>query len=495
MTAWSRGYVADSPYTASYHPAQVPAHLALAAAMNGVAWRPRERMTVADIGCGRGYVIAALAGANPGWTCLGIDYNPAHVSELSDFADAAGLDNLGVMEADLAALSDAEIDSLPPLDVAMLHGVWTWVSDAVREGIVRLLQRRLKPGGIVYIAYNALPGFGADAALQRVIRLGASMQVKGDSTERAQAALPLVRALHEASAVNLPKTPMLQHILREGEGINAAYLAHEMMTAHWRPVFFADMVEALAPARLDYVGSATLAENLPDMLLEPAQRAIWDDMPEGVARETIKDLFLQRPFRRDVFIRGARRIDRQEALDPIILAQVAHRPEGLPFLPTPRGKAELPKAATDPIMAALAQGPQRLGTLRALPERTLTPEEVLVMLDGTSTAMPIWRPAPDEATLRKARRFNAGAAAFHAAGGVGEERIAMASPLMGAGVPCTPLELTLASQPDIAEAPDAAVLLDRIRPGLEGEEREQAAGIIAHTIRERMPFWRRLGVA
>jgi hypothetical protein len=66
---------------------------------------------------------------------------------------------------------------------------------------------------------------------------------------------------------------------------------------------------------------------------------------------------------------------------------------------------------------------------------------------------------------------------------------------MGAGVPCTPLELTLASQPDIAEAPDAAVLLDRIRPGLAGEEREQATGIIAQTIRERMPFWRRLGVA
>jgi SAM-dependent methyltransferase len=495
MTSWSRGYVADAPYTASYHPAQVPAHLALVTAINGVAWRPAERMNVADIGCGRGYVIAALAASNPGWNCIGIDYNPAHVAEASELADAAGLGNLGFVEADLAALSDAEIDQLPPLDVAMLHGVWSWVSDAVRAGIVRLLQRRLKPGGIVYIAYNALPGFGPDAALQRLMRLGAALQTGGDSTERARGALPLVRALHEAGARNLAETPMLKRFLQEGPPLNASYMAHEMLTEHWRPVFFADLCEALAPARLDYVGSATLVENLPDMILEPAQRAIWDSLPEGTPRELVKDLCIARPFRRDVFLRGARRTDRMAALDSITVALAAHRPAGLPPLPTPRGLAELSPEIMQPILAALEEGPQSLGVLRGLPSNHRpTPEELLVMLDGTGTVMPAWRGAPDTAAVARAQRFNRVAASLYAGGGMGEDRLALASPVIGAGLPCTPLELALASQSDLESVPGAEALVARLQPGLEGDAQETAVGILAETIRERLPVWQRFGV-
>jgi SAM-dependent methyltransferase len=494
MTAWSRGYVADSPYTAAYHPAQVPAHLALTAAINGVAWRPREQMTVVDIGCGRGTVIGTLAASNPGWNCIGIDYNPAHVAELSELADAARLENLGALEADVAALSEAEIDQLPPIDVAMLHGVWTWVSDAVRDGIVRLLQRRLKPGGLVYISYNALPGFGADAALQRVMRLGASMEAKGNSTERAQAGIPLARALRDAGAAHLAHTPMLERMLSTDAPLNAAYLAHEMLTAHWRPVFFADLLEALGPARLDYVGSATLHENLPDMVLEPAQRAIWDAMPDATARELVKDICLQRPFRRDVFIRGARRVDREAALDSILMAQVSNRPNGIPYLPTERGKAELPERISGPVLAALAEGPQTIGELRSRPPGArLTPEELLVMLEGTFTAMPIWRPTPDAHALRRARHFNVVMAEMHAPGGLGHDRLALASPLIGAGLPCSPLELALATQPDIAEV-DAAVLTARLQPGMDAAAQDEAVAVAKEAIRERLPFWNRFGI-
>ena len=305
MTEWSHGYVADSPYTFAYQPAQAPGNLAQICAMMGVEWQPTGNLTMADIGCGRGYSVNALAAANPGWTMLGLDYNPAHIAEAAALAEAAELPNATFIEADLAAMTDAEIDQLPELDVASLHGVWTWVADEVRAGIVRLLSRRLKPGGIVYIGYNVLPGFGHDMALQRLMRHLAA-QHRGSSTFRAGASVEAIRTLYESKPVNLLGTAMLKQLVNTESGLDPAYLAHEFLTEHWRPVFFEDLIADLAPAKLDYVGSVSLQENSPDYLFSEEQRAAYDAMPAGAPREFIKDLCLGRPFRRDVFATRAR---------------------------------------------------------------------------------------------------------------------------------------------------------------------------------------------
>lgn len=494
MTPWSHGYVADALYTQSYQGAQVPAHLGLVAALNGVAWQPRPEMVVADIGCGRGYTLNAIAAANPGWRCLGLDYNPAHVAEAAELAAQADLGNAAFVEADLAAMDDAAIDRLPMLDVAMLHGVWSWVSDAVRAGIVRLLQRRLKPGGLAYVAYNALPGFGAEMALQRAVQLGARLQAGGDSAQRAVGAIPLLRELRAAQARHLPETPLLSRLLAEAGPPEAAYLAHEFLTDHWRPVFHADLCAALAPARLEFIGSATLQENMPDLLFAPAQRALWERMPDAAARELVKDLCLARPFRRDVFVRGARPA-LAAALDGIVLGLAAHRGrDTLPPLPTPAGAAEMAPEMAAPILAALAEGPLSLGELRRLPQgRQPNAAELLVMLEATGTCLPVWNAlAPGEA----ARRFNRAAAQAYAANGLGTARLALASPGIGAGLPCSALELALATQPDIAtpEPPDAATLAQRLLPELAADAVEPVCRAITETLVERLPVWRRFGV-
>ncbi|WP_426956435.1 class I SAM-dependent methyltransferase [Muricoccus radiodurans] len=495
MTSWSRGYVADAPYTVSYHPTQVPSHMALAAAINGVDWQPRERMTVADIGCGRGYVIAALAASNPGWNCIGLDYNPGQIAEAMDFAEEAGLDNLGFVEADLAAMSDSDMDSLPMLDVAMLHGVWTWVADPVRAGIVRLLSRRLKPGGVVYISYNSLPGFGQDAALQRLLRLGASLAPRGDSVERVLHALPLVKELQATNPKMLANTYMLKRLVQEGPPPNPPYLAHEFMTEHWRPVFQADLAEALAPARLDYIGSSTLVENIPDMFLEPAQRAIWDRMPEGSPQELVKDLCIERPFRRDIYMRGMRKIDRRAALDKIIVALATHETEKLPGLPTSRGMANLAPEVANDVLAALRQGPQRIGDLRRLtPGRSTTPEELLVMLNGAGTVEPIWRTRVDANAVARARRFNERAAAHYAGQGTSEGQYGLASPFMGAALPVTSLELYLATRPELQGVTDPTEAEARLRPLLPPEADEKAIATAMKTLTDRLPVWQRFGV-
>ena len=101
---WARGYVAGSGYGIAFQAAQTPAHLALVCAMAGVRWPLRERMQVADLGCGRGWVVNTLAAANPDWTVLGLEQDPAPLAEATSFAAQAGLGNALFLEADLAAI-------------------------------------------------------------------------------------------------------------------------------------------------------------------------------------------------------------------------------------------------------------------------------------------------------------------------------------------------------------------------------------------------------
>lgn len=494
MTTWAHGYVADSPYTFAYQAAQAPGNLALICAMMGVAWEPRARMVVADIGCGRGYTVNTLAAANPGWTVLGLDYNPAHIAEAIAVSEGAELENTIFVEADLAEMTDAEMDRLPEMDVVSLHGVWTWVSDPVRQGIIRLLARRLKPGGLCYMGYNAMPGFGADMALQRLFRHLAAQQRGGTSPMRVQAALETVKQLHATRPSHLPATPMLKRITEDSAPLDPSYLAHEFLTEHWRPVFFEDLLADLAPAKLDFVGSVSLHENVPDLLFSPEQRAIYDDMPAGPASEFMKDLCIGRIFRRDVFVRGLRRTDPQAALDRIVLGAVRPLSEETPKLGVPVGQAEIGADLWGPIAAALGEGPQSLGRLRSLSAgRSPNPAELVTVLSGTGLVMPALRDSgPTEATMR----FNRFIAETYSIEGRAGGQFAMASPVLAAGFPCQWLELALAMQPEVAagEAPAPAMLAARLMPDLEAEPMAQASALIETVLLERTAIWRRFGI-
>ncbi|UPY37722.1 class I SAM-dependent methyltransferase [Sediminicoccus sp. KRV36] len=493
-TSWAHGYVADSPYTFSYQAAQSPGNLALICAMMGVAWEPRARMVVADIGCGRGYTVNTLAAANPGWTVLGLDYNPAHIAEAIAVSEGAGLENTVFVEADLAEMTDAEMDRLPEMDVVSLHGVWTWVSDAVRQGIVRLLARRLKPGGLCYMGYNAMPAFGADMALQRLIRHLAAQQVSGNSPMRVQAAIETVKQLHATRPANLPATPMLKRIAEDDTPLDASYLAHEFLTAHWRPVFFEDLCADLAPAKLDYVGSASLHENVPDLLFPPEQRAIYEALPAGPAREFMKDLCIGRIFRRDVFVRGLRRTDPLAALDRIVLGAMRVLGEETPKLQVPVGQAEIGADLWEPIAAALNEGPQSLGRLRSLPVgRSPNPAELVTVLSGTGLVLPALR---DSGPTEPTRRFNRYIAETYAQEGRAGGQFAMASPVLASGLPCLWLELAIAVQPEIGgnELPSPELLARRVLPDLEGEAMATAIRMVTTVLSDRLDIWRRFGI-
>lgn len=495
--AKSRYGAADIRYVSAYQSEISPARLHFDLALAGSHWEPqdRDRLTVLDIGCGRGVTARILAAANPGWDVIGIDLQPVHVVEANDAAAAAGLGNARFIEMDLVESDEAAIAArLPEIDIVLCWGVWTWVPDGARDGIVRVLKSRLKPGGIVLMGYNALPGFSDSLVMQRLID-EACRDIRGTPDERCLAAIEAVEAMRAAGAFSLPHEQVLKHFVASARRA-PAYMLHEWMTSFWRPVYHADLARALAEARLDYAGSANPSRSLPSLQIAPERRQLIEDAPPGIHRETLTDMFLQRRFRTDIFIRG-RRPARQRMLEdiPVVLGTA---PEALTIsVTTSSGEATLKDEHRDILAAALADGPRTLAELAALPGLgDLGAAEIGLMLVESDAAHPLWRPVTrDPAAMARAARANEALITNHSAeGGSSGTVLGAVVPALGSAITASPSDLAVIVELQKGVPPDAGAIAARlVEPDMPPDALANVTTAIGNLLALRLSAWRGMG--
>lgn len=392
MQDWTDGYVSDVEYLPGYYMEQAPAHLDLVCLLRATE-PPRAQgaaFRYCELGCGVGETALTVAAANPHAEVWAFDFNPAHIARGAGLAAAAGLDNAHIVEASFEELVEGLHGNLGQFDYIALHGVWAWVSPANRAHIVAFIARHLKPGGLVYVTYNALPGWTSAMPLQRLLSMFAATGADR-SDRRIVEALDIAAAYAAAGCGALP-ADMLERLGKEREKGNVAYLSHEYLNAHWSPCYQMDVARDFAEAKLTYAGTANLFENFPDLSLTPAQRELVAKAPAALA-ETARDYLMARTFRRDVYIRGGRAIpDRRlnaRIRDVRLALVVPHEAISLD-IKVPLGEAALNESFYRPALEALAEAPRAIGELIDLPGAegsTVTPREVIGMLVGSRQAM------------------------------------------------------------------------------------------------------------
>ncbi|MBV9734478.1 MAG: class I SAM-dependent methyltransferase [Acidisphaera sp.] len=498
MSGWSTGYVSDVPYIRGFYRQQSPLHLDIACLLGntvpvGAATAPT--LSYLELGCGQGYGALALAASHPNWRITAVDLLPAHIADAREFAAEAGIGNAAFIEADLVTLTqDSLAAAIPEADVVSMHGLWAWVTEPVRAGIVRLLRAKLRPGGMVHISYNALPGWQGTLGMQRLLR-ESGLRLARRSDRQAAAGLEIVRALFATKAVNLVNDPFVKHVVERN--ISADYLSHEYMNVGWSPCFHADVAAALAEAKLDWVASAELFENFTELMLDAEQREIMNRFDEPGMRELVKDLCVKRGLRQDLFVRGARRLDpesRDRALRDMILLP-SRTAESFDYAAIfPAGKADLEPSFYGPVTAALATGPKTVGDLLDLPDlpRRGNPAELIGMLVGTEQAVPAARLAgeSDAASVR----FNVATARRLLNPDRLTAVLALASSRHGATLPTQALELFVWERLRRDEPADPAAWADRLTSSEDVENRKKVLEYLGNVVSNRVPVWRSLHV-
>ena len=249
------GYVEDIPYTFGYHPELDPARMQ--AVLRRAGFEPPEVAAACELGYGQGMSLAihAVAGGAAWW---GTDLIPSHAAHVR--ALVAGTD-ARLEAADQTFAVFCARDDLPQFDFIGLHGVWSWVSAANRERILELVARRLRPGGVLYVSYNALPGWAPMLPLREMmVAYAAALPAELPRADRIEAALHDAQMRVLRDPLVLEACPGIEAELRAIRHKGVAYLAHEFFNRDWAPMPPAQVAAAMRSVGLSFAAQADEAE-------------------------------------------------------------------------------------------------------------------------------------------------------------------------------------------------------------------------------------------
>ncbi|WP_448380100.1 methyltransferase regulatory domain-containing protein [Gloeomargarita sp.] len=434
---WQDGYVTEIPYTPGFYHHLSPANLILCLLAKQVKFPSIHRpFTYCELACGQGLTTNLLAAAYPQGEFYATDFNPTHIYQARDLAQAAGLTNVTFSDQSFQEYLGAD---LPAFDFISLHGIYSWISPENRRAIQAFIKKHLKVGGVVYVSYNTLPGWGVMAPVQKLIRFYGS-RTQGVAVERLKSAWELLELLKTNQALYF-QHPWLVSRLEQLKTQDVHYLVHEFFNEHWHPLYVDEVMADMANAKLTYVGSAHLLDHVDAFHLPPAAIDHLATLSDPVLRELVRDFYLNAQFRRDVYVRGP--VGMPGETQAQILQNMAFVLTVLPPLvklehQTTAGQVQLQANLYQPVVDDLAQGPVTVAELaaRLAPQGITLPQigQALIVLMGLGYAHLV----VGEGGLLTTERFNR--VVVERAELAGDVQF-LASPVIGNGVKVSHLEL------------------------------------------------------
>jgi SAM-dependent methyltransferase len=298
--ATSSEYVTDVVYPKTFFGELGPAMLRLVAALNGFRPPRADDFDYCELGAGNGVTLATLAASQPGARFVGVDVHPDHVAFASGLIERGDLRNARFLERDF---DDLVREDLPAFDYVCLHGVHSWVGPQKRHAIVRFAKERLKPGGLLYVSYNALPGWASVEPMRRLL-VDCAANLEGSTLDKARGSLEYARFLRENGAAYFANNPSATAVLDEMSKKDLEYVTHEYFHAHWHPMYFADVAEEMGAADVHFVGQLPLYLNFRVLAIPAPLMGLFKMIQSRFTFETQKDFALNQFFRRDVYIKG-----------------------------------------------------------------------------------------------------------------------------------------------------------------------------------------------
>lgn len=365
--AWNEGYFTDEGYTYSYSREINPVFQRYCLLLRGFASLETSDGYHCELGFGQGVSINIHAAANPG-SYVGTDFHPGQAAHANAIASTWNSD---------ARLYDDSFEQLlarndlPQFDSISLHGIWTWVSRDNQKLIVEFARRHLKPGGMLYVSYNCFPGWSPSAPLRNLFtlydRFATSTSLRPD--QRIDAALQFSEALLAANPNYASAAPNLAAKLHSIKGQDRQYVAHEYFNRAWNCMYFTDVVEAFAPAKLDYATTAVPLDAVDPLNLSAEGMDFLEGIDHPIMREQARDYFVNQNFRRDLYVRGANRLSAAEQRQGLlntrfVLLQPAHSVAA--SVRGPAGEASLQSEVYGPVLEALEDLAYTPKTLRQL---------------------------------------------------------------------------------------------------------------------------------
>lgn len=308
MSDWTEGYFTDVGYTFGYYRELNPLHAKMALQDYNVAC-PEVR-SACELGFGQGLSVNIHAAASTVQWC-GTDFMPEQAAFAQKMAAASGAH---AQLCNDSFESFAKRKDLPDFDFIGLHGIWSWISNNNRRVIVDFLKKKLKPGGVLYISYNTLPGW-ADFLSLRHLMTQYMVSTADPRQHRLEQVRECIAFLDRFLATNpgfALVNPNIRNRLKSMHKKDAHYLAHEYFNRDWYPMHFTDIVQWFQSTQLEYVCSARYLAHINGFNISSEQEAFLQSITDPVFRESVHDFMINRQFRWDYWVKEPREMNKKE---------------------------------------------------------------------------------------------------------------------------------------------------------------------------------------
>jgi len=269
-----------------------PDRLAALATLFGLEPAPLDRCRVLEVACADGGNLIPMAAELPGSEFVGIDLAETAIRAGQEDVAALGLTNIRLEAMDLMDAGTA----LGQFDYVIAHGLYSWVPEPVRDRLMALVKASLKPRGVAYVSYNALPG----CRIREMFRDMMLFHVRG--LEESDARLNGAREFLECFVAAQAGFERSHRYLAEQAQVlmdqGPVALFHDELGVVYHPLYFHEFVAHAGRHGLQYLTEASYYNTQPGKI--PAGAAAEVERISGgdrILREQYFDFLKCRMFR------------------------------------------------------------------------------------------------------------------------------------------------------------------------------------------------------
>ena len=221
---------------------------------------PIKGARVLELGSSCGGNIIPQALYYPEATFTGIDLSSVQIKHGNELIESMGLTNVTLLEKDIMDIDD----DFGTFDYIIVHGIWSWVPDSVKDKILSICNRNLSDRGIAYVSYNTYPGWKRLEQM-RDIMLYSEKQCKSQSLqERTAYTKNVLKLIGETMNMDQRsqeqsgyKIDNINRVLQA----NDYYVGHEYLETFNDPVYVSEFIERAEHQGCVYIGDKSIEKS------------------------------------------------------------------------------------------------------------------------------------------------------------------------------------------------------------------------------------------
>lgn len=328
MLHWNDGYFSDFSYTKGYYgninPLLMNFHLALAGIKSNTIDEKAEDISTPaefnylELGFGMGCSVNIHAATSSGHYSA-VDFNPEHFTYASTYAKSSNITLYNESFKEFLARLEKEKISF---DYICFHGIFSWISKENQETLLEIVYKFLKPGGVVYNSYNCFPQQTFSLPIKEILSLHYRLNNSVNLNTNDQL-LKSIDFLSEFAKTNplFMRSPDVSNFIQrllDMKDTSTAYIAHEYLNEHWTPFYFYEIAKMMENVKCSFAVNTDPLDHLDSCNLDVGAREFLNNIANPIFREQLKDYYVNRNFRSDIFVKGMQRFSQNVSIQRIL---------------------------------------------------------------------------------------------------------------------------------------------------------------------------------